>query len=377
MYVATLRGTDKQRRWAESIRMRVIHAAGYKQSTFPDIEYRLAYLNAIPDASWWIRQKDTPPDALVRDLEMKPIRLRPYKLNTPAGVSAWSRGIYNTVILDTETTGKNKNDDDEIIEVAVIDLEGQTLMNTLVRPTIPIPADATEKNHITDEMVRNAPTFSQIWPGLRALLCLYRVVVYNAAFDMRLIRRLAGEAMHTCSGVRADCAMIAYATYRHEEDQARGGHKWHKLGAACEYFGVQITGNAHRALADCLMTLGVIRGMREACEQAEEYEWMMEEPAYDPTQDELPGLMVEEPAPHLELPMLWHDDQELVNRLVAYVERRVADNPGGTFYAKGAWDAYGKTLDGPGYLAWFNELLRSSEIEKQHWAREEIARRLR
>ena len=123
--------------------------------------------------------------------------------------------------------------------------------------------------------------------------------------------------------------------------------------------------------------------MREACEQLDEYEWMMDEPTYDPAQDELPGLMVEEPA-HPDEPqtieetsMLWPEDQELVNRLVAYVERRVTDNPGGTFYAKGAWDAYGKTLDGPEYLAWFHELLRSSEVEKRDFAREEIARRLR
>jgi len=375
MYIATLRGTDKQRRWAESIRMRTIHEAVYKRNTFPDIEYRLAYLNAIPDASWWIRQKDTPPDVLSRELEMRPTRLRYYDLNTPTGVSAWSRGMFNTIILDTETTGKNKNDDDEIIEVAVISLSGQTLMNTLVRPTIPIPADATEKNHITDEMVAAAPTFSQVWPGLRALLCLYRVVVYNAAFDMRLIRRLAGEAMHTCSGVRADCAMIAYATYRRIEDPG-----WHKLGAACEYFGVQVHGDAHRALADCLATLGVIRGLRKAVEQAEEYEWMMEEPTYDLAQDELPGLIVEEPARKTRPAKDRSNspsDQELERALAAYVERRVADNLGGTFYVKGSWDTYGKTLDGPGHLAWFHELLHSPESEKRDWALEEIARRLR
>jgi len=44
------------------------------------------------------------------------------------------------VILDTETTGLY--DDDEIVSIAIINSDGQTLLNQLVKPVRPIPADA-------------------------------------------------------------------------------------------------------------------------------------------------------------------------------------------------------------------------------------------
>src|SRR5690606_33823093 len=58
--------------------------------------------------------------------------------------------LKNVVILDTETTGLY---DAEIVEIAVIDLGGNILMNTLVRPKNPIPAEVTAIHGINNEMV--------------------------------------------------------------------------------------------------------------------------------------------------------------------------------------------------------------------------------
>ncbi len=44
------------------------------------------------------------------------------------------------MILDTETTGLY---DAEIVELSIIDTAGNVLLDTLVRPTRPIPAEAT------------------------------------------------------------------------------------------------------------------------------------------------------------------------------------------------------------------------------------------
>ncbi|MHC5824191.1 MAG: 3'-5' exonuclease, partial [Nostoc sp.] len=63
-------------------------------------------------------------------------------------------------ILDTETTGLG---DAEIVDVCVMTQWGQPLINTLVKPTIPIPSGATHIHHITDEMVADAPTFPDIY----------------------------------------------------------------------------------------------------------------------------------------------------------------------------------------------------------------------
>lgn len=290
MYVARLQGTEKQRRWAETIRMQVLHAIGYKRSSYPDLSYRLAWLYAVPSSSWWINNRHVSPDAIIHNLEMKPTRLRYYDLYTSAGVSAWSQEMFNAIIIDTETTGLGE--DAEIVELAVIDLEGQTLMNTLLRPKGGIPGEATAVHGITNAMVANAPTFSDVWPSLRALLCLHRVVIYNARYDVRIIKSLASQEALPCPTLKVDCAMTAYASYRRIEDE-RGGYKWHKLEKACEELGVQIEGTSHRALSDCQATLDVIRRLRDACEQKAEYEWMTEEPT-DQAEELWPELVREE-----------------------------------------------------------------------------------
>jgi len=58
----------------------------------------------------------------------------------------------NPLILDTETTGL----DGEICEIAVIDLTGNVLINTLVKPTTSIPEDVIGIHGISDETVREA-----------------------------------------------------------------------------------------------------------------------------------------------------------------------------------------------------------------------------
>lgn len=61
------------------------------------------------------------------------------------------------VILDTETTGLTLRN--QIIEINVIDLTGKILLNSLVKPTINIPAEAASIHGITNEMVHDAPSY--------------------------------------------------------------------------------------------------------------------------------------------------------------------------------------------------------------------------
>ena len=66
----------------------------------------------------------------------------------------------NALILDTETTGLG--DDAEVVELAVIDCAGAVLLDTLVRPSGPVPAEAAAIHGITDAMLAGAPTWSEI-----------------------------------------------------------------------------------------------------------------------------------------------------------------------------------------------------------------------
>ena len=67
-----------------------------------------------------------------------------------------------TLFLDTETTGLHPPND-KVVEVAIADLGGNVLLNTLVNPEQEI-GFATTIHHITDDMVANAPTLEQLWP---------------------------------------------------------------------------------------------------------------------------------------------------------------------------------------------------------------------
>ena len=93
----------------------------------------------------------------------------------------------NPVFLDTETTGIGLGD--VVIEVAVVDTNGEMLFNSLINPERPIPEESSKVHGITDEMVRDAPTMCQVWPEIEAVLKDRAIGIYNAEFDMRLLKQ--------------------------------------------------------------------------------------------------------------------------------------------------------------------------------------------
>jgi DNA polymerase-3 subunit epsilon len=259
-----LQGTDRQVQWASAIRskkLRAIEAIERQFRSLPDIQYRIAWLHTIPHAHWWIVRRNSPVYALVSELQMNPIWPKRYTLSTSQDVLEWAHSIFNTVIIDTETTGLDEAS--EIVEIAVIGLDGQVLLNTLVKPTIPIPSDAMAIHHITDAMVTQSPTFHEVWPFLRAILCQNRVVIYNASYDMKIIRALAAKETLPCPPVYADCAMHAYATFKQEINPVTGDFKWYKLEVAANALGLTVPAHSHRALADCVTTLGIIDSLKQ------------------------------------------------------------------------------------------------------------------
>ncbi|HFF8435627.1 3'-5' exonuclease [Serratia marcescens] len=167
----------------------------------------------------------------------------------------------NCLVLDTETTGLD--DKAEIIEIAVIDAHGKVLLNTLVRPSKPIPTEATAIHGITDEMVKDAPTWPEVNPQLCSLISGKTIAIYNAEYDIRLLEqtdRIWKITPKISVTPQIVCAMHEYAEFYGQKSE-RGGYKWQKLTAAAEQQGVIIKGTPHRALSDCLTTLGVIKAM--------------------------------------------------------------------------------------------------------------------
>ncbi len=165
------------------------------------------------------------------------------------------------VILDTETTGLDSSA--QICQIAIIDSSGNVLLDTLVKPTCPIPADASAVHRITDDMVKNAPGWADIELQIADILKGRDVVIYNADYDKRIMAQCsrAINSERSWYGL-ADyyCAMLAYAEHYGDWNDYRGNYRWQRLTDAAFQTKAEIK-NAHNALGDCLMTLAVCKAM--------------------------------------------------------------------------------------------------------------------
>lgn len=178
------------------------------------------------------------------------------RLNHLAAVVA----ANNFIVLDTETTGLGR--EAEIVQIAIIDSRGKVLLDTLLKPTKPIPADATRIHGITNGQVATAPTMALVYPRILNVLQGRDVIIYNADYDRRLLHqssRAHGLSVLWDSVVGSwTCAMLAYAEYHGEWNPYYRSYKWQKLGVACQQQGISVV-DAHSALADCRMTLALVR----------------------------------------------------------------------------------------------------------------------
>ena len=73
----------------------------------------------------------------------------PLKENAIQTAARWI--AEKPVYIDTETTGLEKTD--EIVEFSIVDFDGSILYSSLVKPSKPIPTEASRIHGITNEMV--------------------------------------------------------------------------------------------------------------------------------------------------------------------------------------------------------------------------------
>ena len=188
-------------------------------------------------------------------------------------------GLNNLALLDTETTGIGP--DDEVVEIAIITGTGGIILHTLIRPTRPIPPEATRVHGISNADVRDAPRMSEVAPEIANALEGKFVVAYNAAFDFRALNQSFKEAgvkteirrrsrkreVVDVDGASVDvmavesaCVMRLYAAWNGDR-WSSGTFIWQKLEDAVRNLGLEYEGRAHGALSDAKMTLAVLRRM--------------------------------------------------------------------------------------------------------------------
>lgn len=167
-------------------------------------------------------------------------------------------------ILDTETTGLENTD--EICQIAIVDHAGNELLNSLVRPTVPINPVAEGIHGISEEMVRNAPTFEGLLIPIMKAVGRRDLLIYNCEFDLRLIRQSAGvwgvplafptsdrrQCRVWLGGGGVYCAMEMYSQWVGEWHHRYGNYRWQRL-----------PGGDHSALGDCKAVLEVLRQMAD------------------------------------------------------------------------------------------------------------------
>lgn len=156
------------------------------------------------------------------------------------------------LFIDTETTGFSVQD--EICEIAILDLKGRLLLNTLVKPSRPIDQRVTDVHGITNAMVADAPSFRDLVKTLPRLLHGRTLIAYNADYDARLLRQSCFEnEIFLSLSNHWHCAMKLYAMFHGTPGRYVGEYAWHTLSRAAAHQDLVPDSTLHRALADAAL----------------------------------------------------------------------------------------------------------------------------
>jgi DNA polymerase III epsilon subunit-like protein len=188
----------------------------------------------------------------------------PKDVNLRHQVIKWANNLLQSkevLIIDTETTGLNG--DDEIIQLGIINLKGNTLLDTLLKPSVPIAPEAGLVHGITHQDLRSAPAFVELYNDILELVDRQCLVTFNADFDRRLLDQTCQKyGLPKLETVNWDCAMEKYAQFWGQRN-LNGGYKRQSLITACNQQGIRINGT-HEAIKDSLLTLELIKAMAVA-----------------------------------------------------------------------------------------------------------------
>lgn len=180
-------------------------------------------------------------------------------------------------VFDTETTGLNPSNGDEIIQIGATrivngKLRRQESFEQLVDPRRDLPEESIRIHGITPDMLSGQPPIAKVLPAFHAFAADTVLIAHNAAFDMRFL-----QLKESLTGIRfdqpvLDTLLLSAVIHPNQES--------HRLEAIAERLNVPIQGR-HTALGDATVTAEVflklipllaekgIRTLREARQAAE------------------------------------------------------------------------------------------------------------
>ena len=156
-------------------------------------------------------------------------------------------------VFDTETTGLNPSEGDEIIQIGALRIVNGRLLRQecfeqLVDPRRPLDRASAAIHGIRPEALAGQPTILEVLPVFHAFARDTVLVAHNAAFDMRFL-----QLKEVASGLRfeqpvLDTLLLSAWLQPNQES--------HRLEAIAERMGVAVTGR-HTALGDAIVTAEV------------------------------------------------------------------------------------------------------------------------
>lgn len=168
------------------------------------------------------------------------------------------------IVLDTETTGLDPGEGHRLVEIGAVELlnhlpTGRT-WHQYVDPERDMPPEAFAVHGISEAMLRGKPLFSAVAGAFLEFLGDARLVIHNAAFDMRFLNAELARAGRPplAQGRVTDTLEMARARYPGAQAS---------LDALCRRFGVDNSARTkHGALLDAEILAEVylhLRGGRQ------------------------------------------------------------------------------------------------------------------
>lgn len=152
--------------------------------------------------------------------------------------------LISFVAFDLETTGLTAGLD-KIVEISGIKFQNRvtfSTFDTLVDPEIPIPAEITRINGISDKMVHGKPTIENVIPHFLDFIRGCVLVAHNASFDIGFLNAvLKNQNLPQINQSLVDTLTLARRTIPNQPN--------YKLQTLAAFFKID-PGNAHRAKDD-------------------------------------------------------------------------------------------------------------------------------
>jgi len=167
------------------------------------------------------------------------------------------------VIFDTETTGLSPDSGDRIIELAALRVKGDKelgVFQSLVNPKRPVSEAAFQVNHISQEMLVDAPDIKAVLPGFLEFIRGSCLCSYNAGFDMSFL----GNELKN-SGFKFPEGVLVVDILKMSRRLLPGIER-HALWFVSEKLGIKAE-QKHRALSDVEMTLQVFSALKKSLKE--------------------------------------------------------------------------------------------------------------